>query len=145
MQKKQKGFTIIELIVVIAIIAVLATIVMINVTSYIAKGKDAAIKGNLASVLTNAAVYYETAPAGDAVCADPSVDAAVDAADMAADNATGQASCQDDAGVFCACAPLTDDVPTGTRSGFCVDSNGVKIATAVACATECADYECDGN
>ena len=38
---KQKGFTIIELIVVIAIIAVLAAIVMVNVTKYIAQGKDA--------------------------------------------------------------------------------------------------------
>ena len=58
--QKQKGFTIIELIVVIAIIAVLATIVMINVTSYIAKGKDAAAKGNLATLLTNSAVWLET-------------------------------------------------------------------------------------
>ena len=39
---KQKGFTIIELIVVIAIIAILAAIVMVNVTQYINKGKDAA-------------------------------------------------------------------------------------------------------
>ena len=46
---KSKGFTIIELIVVIAIIAVLATIVLVNVTQYINRGKDAAIKGNLSS------------------------------------------------------------------------------------------------
>ncbi len=57
--KKSKGFTIIELLVVVAIIAVLASIVLVNVTSYIAKGKDAAIKGNLATIRTNAAVYYD--------------------------------------------------------------------------------------
>ena len=45
---KQKGFTIIELIVVIAIIAILAAIVLVNVTSYINKAKDAAIKSDLA-------------------------------------------------------------------------------------------------
>ena len=47
--QKSKGFTIIELLVVIAIIAVLAAIVLVNVTQYINKGKDAAIKGNLTS------------------------------------------------------------------------------------------------
>ena len=61
---KQKGFTIIELIVVIAIIAVLAGIVLVNVTSYINKSKDAAIKGNMAGMITNAAVYYDANPAG---------------------------------------------------------------------------------
>ena len=47
---KQKGFTIIELIVVIAIIAVLASIVLVNVTTYISKAKDAKIKSDLASI-----------------------------------------------------------------------------------------------
>jgi prepilin-type N-terminal cleavage/methylation domain-containing protein len=37
--KFKKGFTIIELIVVISIIAVLATIVLANVTQYISKAK----------------------------------------------------------------------------------------------------------
>jgi prepilin-type N-terminal cleavage/methylation domain-containing protein len=58
--KKQKGFTIIELIVVIAIIAVLAGVVLVNVTQYITKGRDAAAKGNLATMLTNGVVYYDT-------------------------------------------------------------------------------------
>ena len=39
---KSKGFTIIELLVVVAIIAVLTGIVLVNVTSYITKGRDAA-------------------------------------------------------------------------------------------------------
>ena len=56
---KQKGFTIIELIVVIAIIAVLAAIVLVNVTSYIAKGKDASVKGNMSSMATIAASVYD--------------------------------------------------------------------------------------
>ena len=62
---KQKGFTIIELIVVIAIIAVLAAIVLVNVTSYINKGKDAAAEGNLASMLTNSAVWFDSATGGN--------------------------------------------------------------------------------
>jgi len=58
--KKSKGFTIIELLVVVAIIAVLAAIVLVNVTSYINKGKDAAIKGNGSTIQVNGAVYFDT-------------------------------------------------------------------------------------
>jgi prepilin-type N-terminal cleavage/methylation domain-containing protein len=47
---KSKGFTIIELIVVIAIIAILASIVLVNVTSYINKAKDSAVRSDIASV-----------------------------------------------------------------------------------------------
>jgi prepilin-type N-terminal cleavage/methylation domain-containing protein len=56
---KQKGFTIIELIVVIAIIAVLAGIVLVNVTGYINKGKDAAAQSNLDSMMTSGVVFYD--------------------------------------------------------------------------------------
>ena len=52
-----KGFTIIELIVVIAIIAVLAAIVLINVNGYIAKARDAKRKGDLTQVLKALNMY----------------------------------------------------------------------------------------
>ena len=45
-----KGFTIIELIVVIAIIAILAAIVLVNVTTYINKAKDARILSDMGSI-----------------------------------------------------------------------------------------------
>jgi prepilin-type N-terminal cleavage/methylation domain-containing protein len=54
-----KGFTIIEIIVVVAIITVLASIILANVTSYNVKSKDAAAKGNLNTFLTAAVKYYE--------------------------------------------------------------------------------------
>lgn len=56
---KQKGFTIIELIVVIAIIAVLAAIILVNVTIYNVKSKDTAAMGDLATLTTAGAKYYE--------------------------------------------------------------------------------------
>jgi len=56
--QREKGFTIIELIVVIAIIAVLAGIVMVNVTQYIAKSKDAAVKSSMAQMITSATAFY---------------------------------------------------------------------------------------
>src|SRR5258708_1998842 len=57
--QRSKGFTIIELLVVVAIIAVLTGIVLVNVTAYITKGKDAAAQGNLSTLLVNAPVLYD--------------------------------------------------------------------------------------
>src|SRR6185436_12587805 len=55
----RRGFTVIELIVVIAIIAVLAVIVLSNVTSYISKGKNSAVRGDFATLANNATVYFD--------------------------------------------------------------------------------------
>jgi len=57
----KKGFTIIELIVVIAIIAILAAIVLVNVTVYINKAKDARIKSDLASMALGMGTCYSAA------------------------------------------------------------------------------------
>ncbi len=60
---KQKGFTIIELIVVIAIIAVLAGIVLVNVTQYIKKAKDTAVKADFKQMQTlSAQMIIDGAP-----------------------------------------------------------------------------------
>ncbi|MFA6190147.1 MAG: prepilin-type N-terminal cleavage/methylation domain-containing protein [Candidatus Staskawiczbacteria bacterium] len=59
MKKPQKGFTIIELIVVIAIIAVLAGIVLVNVIQYINKSKDTKVKAELSQIAKGAIVNYE--------------------------------------------------------------------------------------
>ena len=53
-----RGFTIIELVVVIAIIAILAGVVLINITQYINKGKDTAIKAQVDQIRTAAADYF---------------------------------------------------------------------------------------
>ena len=50
---KLKGFTIIELVVVIAIIAILATIVLIAISGYINKSRDASIKEDMHTVQTD--------------------------------------------------------------------------------------------
>jgi prepilin-type N-terminal cleavage/methylation domain-containing protein len=138
---KSKGFTIIELIVVIAIIAVLAAIVMVNVTSYIAKGKDVSIRGNLSSALTNAAVYFDTTSNYTTVCADTVY--GFQTAYNAAAAISAAESCADTTTQWCACAQLVSD----TAKYFCVDYTGTKKETAITCATDCADgsdYVCDG-
>ena len=68
-RKISSGFTIIELLVVVAIIAVLTGIVLVNVTAYITRGRDSAAKGNLATMLTNGAVYFDANSAFNAAAA----------------------------------------------------------------------------
>jgi prepilin-type N-terminal cleavage/methylation domain-containing protein len=73
MAKNIKGFTIIELIVVIAIIAVLAGIVLVNVSGYNNKAKIAAIKANMRSLNTTATRYFERNGDFGDLCSDPDV------------------------------------------------------------------------
>jgi type IV pilus assembly protein PilA len=56
--KNKKGFTIIELIVVIVIIAILSVIVTASVVQYIKKGKDAAIKEQISQIKIAATDFF---------------------------------------------------------------------------------------
>ena len=130
--KSQKGFTIIELLVVIAIIAVLAAIVLVNVTSYINKGKDAAIKANLATAMTNSAVYFETSSSYSAFCSS----AGWSVVSSAISGAGGSANCEvsTDSTKWCACSTLK----TVSTTVFCVDSSGAKEeTTSTSCSSQC--------
>lgn len=128
--KTQKGFTIIELIVVIAIIAVLATIVMINVTQYIAKGKDASIKGNMSSITTSAAAYYDSQSPN--TYTNLQNNPVVVAANTQINKASGELNylAANDSS-WCACANLV----ANSANYYCVDSTGLKEEAAGDCAT----------
>ena len=134
--KKSKGFTIIELLVVVAIIAVLAAIVLINVTQYINKGRNAAIEGNLGSAMTNAAVFYDdnSTYAGSPTHSSytpirDAINSIVGANPVTFGTATN----------WCACSAMkiTNDSPA--NSTFCVDSTGYRKKTqnSLLCATRC--------
>lgn len=129
--QRSKGFTIIELLVVVAIIAVLTGIVLVNVTSYINKGKDAAIKGNLSTILTNGAVFYDANANYTGFCGNSYVTVPQGAITAAGGAFTCTVNATNTA--WCACSTLK--VTAGNT--FCVDSTGAKKETATACATEC--------
>ena len=132
---QSRGFTIIELLVVVAIIAVLAAIVLVNVTAYINQGKNAAIKGNLATVLTNGAVFYDQNSSYTNFCTNAYFTGPSAAITTAGGSATCDANAANTAWCGCSTLKVTSTEPSG--STFCVDSTGYKKVTTTACATRC--------
>lgn len=57
MQKKQEGFTLVELIVVIAILGVLATLLVPNIMGNVKESKSATIISNARTVASEVTVY----------------------------------------------------------------------------------------
>ena len=131
----KQGFTIIELIVVISIIAILASVVMINVGKYLTTSKDSAIKGNLATLITRGAKYFDSTGSYSGFCTDPQGGAPIKTA-IEATNVGGAFTCnvKADNSVWCACSP-EKATPTTV---FCVDSSGAKKeAASTTCSSEC--------
>ncbi len=124
------GFTIIELIVVIAIIAVLAAIVLANVTSFINKGKDAAVEGNFASFMTNAAAYYSEKGnyngLGDAPFALAVFHSLFNAGYTSGTFTCNTIGCADLATSWCASIELKVKASNNNTQYYCVDSTGAK-------------------
>jgi len=128
-------------LVVVAIIAVLAAIVLVNVTGYINQGKNAAVKGNLATMLTNGAVYYDANGNYTSFCASSGVTAPSAAVDSALTLTAGTtaANCKPTATAWCTCSTLKTTTAEPAGSTFCVDSTGYKKVTqnGGGCATRC--------
>ena len=134
-KKLAEGFTIIELIVVIAIIAVLASIILVSISNYNYRAKNAAIKGNLANLLRYGSVYYSNNVNYDGFCNDPKALTFLNAASKVA-IPNPAAVCQCDtancvsAKAWCAYslsfAPSQGRTDATSSKVFCVDSTGAK-------------------
>ena len=150
--KKNRGFTILELLVVMAIIGVLTAIVLLAINDARNKGSDGGVKSNLAGARAQAEVFYNSNTANPetylGVCNNGivggeatigfMVDAAAEAVGLSTYgiNTTGSlatATCNTNATSWAAEVPL--------RSGgmWCVDSTGISINTvsSIGSGTSC--------
>jgi len=154
---KNKGFTLIELLVVIAIIGILSSVVLASLSNARDKGKDAAVKSQLASMKAQAELFYSKNESYTGVCtatatnngfggllqaaSDSSAVSSGVATDLATPGAYDKTTCHEaaDGSAWAVEAPLSDST-SGTASMYCTDSTGVsKVETAVIAgsATAC--------
>lgn len=144
MKPSHKGFTLVELLVVVAILGVLSSIVLVSLSTANTRGKDGAVQANLDSLRTQAQLYYNESggygsnaslvnDTGDCatnttgtVFADARARRQIAAANLA--NGGGSVTCNVAAGG--AGYAVYAQLPSfSTATYFCVDSNGVGMRT----------------
>jgi len=134
--RKEKGFTIIELIVVISIIAVLSSIVLTNVISYIGKGDDAAIKQQVAQIRIAASNFFDVNGTYTGMCG---TGTECYTAKSNIENLKGSLfSIKTLGNIYCISFALSDG-----SSQWCVDNTGYVGSTSAVCSS--LPYSCGGN
>jgi Tfp pilus assembly protein PilE len=140
----QTGFTVMELIIVIAIMAILSTIIAVNVKSYLLKGREAAIKGNMHSIASGATVFFDSEKKWNNVfnrVNNPSIFSAMDAINKATAPNIVSYALKSDNSSWCVCSPLLQAVMIISNSSpvntYCVDSSGYRKETNAFCYSRC--------
>jgi len=145
----KKGFTLIELIVVIAIVSVLSGIILFSISQYISRGKDSSVSGNLAILIPAGEVFYGGNSNSYGSFCDPNINSVIkNVFNQIPQNPNGDCfSSGSNPGVCCnvssdnnswaACAKEFTD----TSKAYCVDSRGMKEDIAntacIAAITQC--------
>lgn len=141
MHTPARGFTLLELLMVIAIIGILSEIVLASLSQTRSKGADAAVISDLKTIQTQAAIYQSTdGTYGVGVTATAADCTAGVFSDSTLTKALGGIT---DRGVTPICILLSDgsnatgyvaaaSLVSDTTKYFCVDSAGAATSTTVA-------------
>lgn len=131
MKNNLKGFTIIEVAVVIVILVILSGIIMFSVNRYIAKGKDSNVRGNLAVLVPGGEVYYNGNSNSYVGFCDPAQNSLLEktflnmpknqSGSCFVDGTNPGVCCSAEENAWAACSIKFADSSTA----FCVDSRGV--------------------
>lgn len=150
--KRARGFTVLELLIVIAIIGFLTAIILPSLTAARSKAKDAAIKENLSLIPPAAESYYNDQSQGKGsyglagsdnltggVCGDANVVKILAGAQQQMATAP---VCVQNAGLFSAATAYKVAAQLNDGTYFCVDSTGNKGATTTDEVTPTTVYTC---
>ncbi len=128
------GFTLVELVIVIAIIAILAGIVLVNVSVYINKAKDAKIKSDIANIEIGMAACYSALNNYPTCYGDEM--SLVD--DIMANNGNTALTEHDDISTaYCVSSPLS----SSSTTYVCIDSTGATRSSATSTCSS-VTYAC---
>ncbi|MEE9553668.1 MAG: prepilin-type N-terminal cleavage/methylation domain-containing protein [candidate division Zixibacteria bacterium] len=74
MSKMEKGFTLIELVIIIVVLGILASVAIPKYKNIVAESREAACKGSLGSLRSGVSIYYANAAVTTGVAVWPPMD-----------------------------------------------------------------------
>ena len=131
----QRGFTLIEVLIVIAIVGILASVILDSVSAARLKGVDVANKTSINGIRKQAEIVFDNTNSYDTLCDSANVQV------ILAETGAACTDSSDNAGAWA----VAVDLVAAVGDAYCIDATGVKDTYTVVDITEVIDGTCDGD